>query len=184
MTPGTSVCACARTGISSAPATGLNLLALGGLEITVDGRDIQLSQRLTYKGLMLDGMPNAAMAIGYTNASWTLKCDLTCEYVCRVLNHMREHGYSTAVAVCEPGSVSTQPLLDLASGYVQRSLDQFPRQGAEPPWRLRQNYTRDIVTLRLGEIDNGVLRFTRAGDPSTVASPRPAAGDREPVAAA
>ena len=83
-------------------ATGLQLLALGGLEFTVDGRPLNIPDRLTYKGLMLDGLPNAALSIGYTNASWTLKCDLTCEYVCRVLNHMSEHGYRTVVPVAAP----------------------------------------------------------------------------------
>jgi cation diffusion facilitator CzcD-associated flavoprotein CzcO len=163
-------------------ATGLQLLALGGLEFTVDGRPLNIPDRLTYKGLMLDGLPNVALSIGYTNASWTLKCDLTCEYVCRVLNHMSEHGYRTAVPVAAPGSVSPAPLLDLASGYVQRALDQFPRQGTKPPWRLRQNYARDVVALRLGELEDGVLRFTRAGD-GAVAPPAPRAPAREQVPA-
>jgi cation diffusion facilitator CzcD-associated flavoprotein CzcO len=145
-------------------ATGLNLLALGGAEITVDGRELDLPHRLTYKGLMLDDTPNAALVVGYTNASWTLKADLTCEYVCRLLNHMSEHGYDTAVAVCDRDSLTTLPLLDLASGYVLRSVDEFPRQGSEPPWRLRQNYPRDIFTLRVGEIDDGVLHFSRRQD--------------------
>ncbi|MGH2870084.1 MAG: flavin-containing monooxygenase [Solirubrobacteraceae bacterium] len=147
-------------------ATGLNLVALGGAELTVDGRELDLPHRVTYKGLMLDDTPNAALVVGYTNASWTLKADLTCEYVCRLLNHMSEHGYDTAVAVCDRDSVTTRPLLDLDSGYVLRSVDEFPRQGSEPPWRLRQNYPRDIVTLRVGEIDDGVLHFSRRLDPA------------------
>jgi monooxygenase len=156
-------------------ATGLNLLALGGAEITVDGRELDLPHRLTYKGLMLDSTPNAALVIGYTNASWTLKADLTCEYGCRLLNHMSEHGYDTAAAVCDRDSVPTLPLLDLDSGYVLRSVDEFPRQGSEPPWRLRQNYPRDIVTLRMGEIDDGVMRFARRGEAMPSASSAPAA---------
>ena len=151
-------------------ATGLNLLALGGTEVTVDGRELDLPHRLTYKGLMLDATPNAALVIGYTNASWTLKADLTCEYVCRLLNHMSEHGYDTAVAVCDRDSLTTLPLLDLDSGYVLRSVDEFPRQGSEPPWRLRQNYSRDIVTLRTGKIDDGVLRFSRRAE-ATASAP-------------
>ena len=151
-------------------ATGLNLVALGGTEITIDGHDIDLPQRLTYKGLMLDGTPNAALAVGYTNASWTLKCDLTCEYVCRVLNHMAQHGYDTAVPVVDHDSVTPLPLLDLDSGYILRAVDSFPRQGSEPPWRLRQNYPRDIFTLRVGDVDDGVLRFSRRGEPTPTAS--------------
>ncbi|HET9104836.1 MAG TPA: NAD(P)/FAD-dependent oxidoreductase [Solirubrobacteraceae bacterium] len=160
-------------------ATGLNLLALGGTEVSVDGRELNLPERLTYKGLMLDGVPNAAMVIGYTNASWTLKCDLTCEYVCRILNHMRDHGQEIAVPVAEPGTVSPAPLLDLQSGYVQRSLDEFPRQGSEPPWKLRQNYPRDILTLRTKPLQDGVLRFAPAGQlpgaaSAAVTAPAPA----------
>ncbi|MGI9185391.1 MAG: flavin-containing monooxygenase [Solirubrobacteraceae bacterium] len=161
-------------------ATGLNLVALGGAEITVDGRELDLPHRLTYKGLMLDATPNAALVIGYTNASWTLKADLTCEYVCRLLNHMSAHGYDTAVAVCDHESMTTLPLLDLDSGYVLRSVDEFPRQGSEPPWRLRQNYPRDIFTLRVGEVDDGVLQFSRRGD-GAGALAAPAASEAVPA---
>jgi len=161
-------------------ATGLNLLALGGIEIAVDGQQLDLPSRLTYKGLMLSGVPNAAISIGYTNASWTLKCDLTCEYVCRLLNHMREHGYRQAVAVHEGKSVVSKPLIDLASGYVQRSVDKFPRQGPKKPWRLRQNYPLDVMALRLGELEDGVMRFSREASARDAAP----AGAAVPAAAA
>jgi monooxygenase len=148
-------------------ATGLNLLVLGGIDLAVDGRAVELSDCLTYKGMMLSGVPNAAMAIGYTNASWTLKCDLTCEFVCRLLNHMGERGYRQAVPVRDDSSVIYRPLLDLASGYVLRSVDQFPRQGSKRPWRLYQNYPLDVMALRLGELEDGVLRFS-SGAPAPV----------------
>ncbi len=159
-------------------ATGLNLLALGGIEISVDDRPLNLPDSLVYKGMMLSGVPNLAMAIGYTNASWTLKCDLTCEYVCRVLNHMGEHDYGQAVAVPGEEPVVPEPLIDLASGYVLRSVDKFPRQGSKPPWRLRQNYLRDLIALRLGRLEDGVLRFSGSSDTYGTAAAEP-----EPLAA-
>ncbi len=143
-------------------ATGLNLVALGGVELAVDGEPLEIPKQMVYKGTMLSGVPNAAMAIGYTNASWTLKCDLTCEYVCRVLNHMDRHGYQQVVAAQSDPSITPEPLLNLSSGYVQRSLDRFPQQGSRRPWRMYQNYAFDVMALRLGEVDDGVLRFTRA----------------------
>jgi monooxygenase len=143
-------------------ATGLNLLALGGIELSVDGEEVDLHDHLTYKGLMLDGVPNLALCIGYTNASWTLKCDLTCEYVCRLLNHMAAAGHDQAVPVLDGQQVIPAPLLNLDSGYIQRSLDKFPQQGSKAPWRLRQNYALDVATLRLGKLDDGVMRFSRA----------------------
>jgi cation diffusion facilitator CzcD-associated flavoprotein CzcO len=139
-------------------ATGLNLLFLGGIELTVDGEQVDVPSKMTYKGMMLSGVPNAAFTVGYTNASWTLKADLTSEYVCRLLNHMDAHGYKRCVAEVDP-SVSEQPLLDFTSGYVQRSLDHFPKQGSKEPWKLRQNYVFDIRTIRRGAIDDGAMRF-------------------------
>ncbi len=141
-------------------ATGLNLIALGGVEISRDGQALDLPSHMVYKGMMLSGVPNLAMSIGYTNASWTLKCDLTCEYVCRLLNHMDRHGYREAVAVGDE-SVAPVPLIDLKSGYVRRSVAHFPSQGTRRPWRLYQNYALDVVALRLGQLDDGVLRFSR-----------------------
>jgi monooxygenase len=143
-------------------ATGLNLLALGGMRIAVDGREIELSETMSYKGMMLSGVPNMAMALGYTNASWTLKCDLTCQYVCRLLNHMEEHGYRQCVPNRDP-SVAELPFIDFSSGYVLRSIEQFPKQGAKAPWRLYQNYALDIVNLRFGSVEDGAIEFSRAG---------------------
>ncbi len=108
---------------------------------------------------MLGGVPNLAMAFGYTNASWTLKCDLTCAYVCRLLNHMDQHGYRQCMAP-EPGpEITRQPYVDFNSGYVLRSIDKFPKQGANAPWRLYQNYALDILALRLGRLEDGTLQF-------------------------
>ncbi len=140
-------------------ATGLKLLPLGGIELAIDGITVDLPDHTVYKGMMLDNVPNLAMAVGYTNASWTLKCDLTCEYVCRLLAHMDRHGYREVVAVNSDDSVARQPLIDLNSGYVQRALADFPSQGSKPPWRLYQNYPRDVLMLRLRDLDDGVLRF-------------------------
>ncbi len=123
-------------------ATGLNLLAFGGIELAVDGRAVDLAETVGYKGMMLSGVPNFAFAVGYTNASWTLKADLVSEYVCRLLGHMRSHGYDVVTPLAPDPSQPTQPFLDLASGYVQRSMDSFPRQGTVTPWRLNQNYPR------------------------------------------
>jgi monooxygenase len=113
---------------------------------------------MTYKGMMLSGVPNMAFTVGYTNASWTLKADLTSEYVCRLLNHMDANRYRRCVPEVDP-SVSEQPLLDFTSGYVLRSLDHFPKQGSKEPWKLRQNYVFDIRTIRRGRIEDGAMRF-------------------------
>jgi monooxygenase len=153
-------------------ATGLNLLALGGMEIAVDGREVELSQTMTYKGMMLSGVPNLALVVGYTNASWTLKCDLTCEYVCRLLNHMTEHGYQACTPRRDP-AIAELPFNDFSSGYILRAIDKFPKQGAKAPWRLYQNYALDIVSLRFGAIEDGALEFSGAAS---------AVGTVEPVA--
>ncbi|MHB8234189.1 MAG: flavin-containing monooxygenase, partial [Solirubrobacteraceae bacterium] len=152
-------------------ATGLNLLALGGMQIAVDGREVDLPQTMSYKGMMLSGVPNLALSFGYTNASWTLKCDLTCGYVCRLLNYMDEHGYAYCTPVNDDPTLTEEPFIDFASGYVQRSIDQFPKQGSRVPWRVHQNYARDMLSLRRDELDDGELRFSRAtaavGEPSS-----------------
>jgi cation diffusion facilitator CzcD-associated flavoprotein CzcO len=141
-------------------ATGLNLLALGGLQIAVDGRDVTLSETMSYKGMMLSGVPNFAFAVGYTNASWTLKCDLTCEYVCRLLNHMDEGGYRQCIPHNRDPGVAELPFIDFSSGYVLRSIDQFPKQGSKAPWRLHQNYPLDIMNLKFGSIEDGAMEFS------------------------
>jgi monooxygenase len=144
-------------------ATGLNLLALGGLQFTVDGQAVELPKTMGYKGMMLSGVPNMAFAVGYTNASWTLKCDLTCEYVCRLLNYMDRHGYRQCTPrVTDPG-ITPQPFIDFSSGYVLRAIDQFPKQGSRAPWRLYQNYLLDVLTLRLGSLRDEAMEFSRGG---------------------
>ncbi len=141
-------------------ATGLNLLFLGGIELAVDGEPVDLPRTMTYKGMMLSGVPNFAFTVGYTNASWTLKADLTSEYVCRLLSHMDAHGHRRAVPEVSDPDITEQPLLDFTSGYVLRSLDQFPKQGSKEPWKLRQNYVFDLQTIRRGAIDDGTMRFS------------------------
>ena len=141
-------------------ATGLNLLFIGGIELVVDGDPVELPETMTYKGMMLSGVPNCAFTVGYTNASWTLKADLTSEYVCRLLAHMDAHGYSKSVPEITDPTVTEAPLLDFTSGYVLRSLDKFPKQGSKEPWKLRQNYVLDIGTIRRGAIDDGAMQFS------------------------
>jgi cation diffusion facilitator CzcD-associated flavoprotein CzcO len=141
-------------------ATGLNLLFLGGMELVVDGEPVNIAEKMAYKGMMLSGVPNCAFTVGYTNASWTLKADLTSEYVCRVLAHMDTHGYRKSVPELSDPSVTEMPLLDFTSGYVQRSLHEFPKQGSKEPWKLRQNYVLDIRTIRRGPIEDGAMRFS------------------------
>jgi monooxygenase len=145
-------------------ATGLNLVAAGGMEIAVDGREVELGQTMSYKGMMLSDVPNLAVATGYTNASWTLKCDLTCEYVCRLLNHMAAHGYQVCTPRRDP-TVAEMPFIDFSSGYVLRAIDRFPKQGSKAPWRLYQNYVLDILSLKRGAIEDEVLEFSTAGSP-------------------
>ena len=143
-------------------ATGLQLLALGGIELTVDGRAIRLPGTMAYKGMMLSGVPNFAFTIGYTNASWTLKADLVSEYVCRLLAYMDSRGCDVCVPVNEDPRVTEQPLLDFSAGYVLRAIDQFPRAGSRAPWRLGMSYLSDALTLRHGKIDDGTMRFSAA----------------------
>ncbi|HEX3673014.1 MAG TPA: NAD(P)/FAD-dependent oxidoreductase, partial [Rhizomicrobium sp.] len=104
---------------------------------------------------------NLASSFGYTNASWTLKCDLTCEYVCRMLNYMDRKGYAQATPRKTDPSVQEAPWLDFSSGYVQRAADVLPRQGTKKPWKLYQNYALDLITLRFGKVDDGAMEFRK-----------------------
>ena len=140
-------------------ATGLQVLAFGGLDLTVDGEPVDVSTTMAYKGLMLSGLPNFIYTVGYTNASWTLKADLVGDYVVRLLGHMDEHGYRSAVPVRDE-SVGERPFMDLSSGYVQRALPFMPKQGDRAPWQLKQNYLVDTRTIRRGVLDDGVLAFS------------------------
>ncbi|MCU1350820.1 MAG: Monooxygenase involved in long chain alcane degradation [Acidimicrobiales bacterium] len=151
-------------------ATGLELLFLGGIELTVDREPVKLPEKLTYKGMMLDGVPNLALAVGYTNASWTLKCDLTCDYVCRLLNHMRQAGVRQCTPTRAEGPVSAEPLLGLSSGYVQRSAHLFPQQGARAPWQLRQSYLSDYRAMKRGALVDDAMVLS---NPVPVAPPAP-----------
>ena len=144
-------------------ATGLELLLLGGLKLEVDGVETKVADSLTYKGMMFSGIPNLALAAGYTNASWTLKCDLTSNYVCRLLSYMDKHKYQYCVANNDP-SVKRLQFLDLASGYVDRAIDQFPKQGDKSPWKLHQNYLLDILNLRVGSVRDKAMGFYRGDD--------------------
>ena len=141
-------------------ATGLELLFLGGIEASVDGEIVDLPSKLTYKGMMLEGVPNLALAIGYTNASWTLKCDLTCDYVARLLNEMRSRGVSQCMATNTGGAATPEPILDLTAGYVQRSAHKFPMQGDTPPWRVHQSYIKDFRALKRGDLVDDAMVFS------------------------
>ena len=141
-------------------ATGLVLQVLGGLDISVDGRPVDFATTLNYKGMMYSDVPNLASAFGYTNASWTLKCDLTCEYVCRLINYMDRNGYKQCVPHNNDPTIEPMPSLNFTSGYVQRSIAKMPKQGSKRPWRLYQNYALDIVSLRFGKVDDGVMQYS------------------------
>lgn len=148
-------------------ATGLNLMPMGGVSLSVDGADVALPETVAYKGMMLSGVPNFVYTLGYTNASWTLKSDLVARYVCRLLEHMDARGYRVATPRA-PKSSAVEPFIDLQSGYVKRSLDMLPKQGTSAPWRLHQNYPRDVLLLRHAPIDDEGIEF------STAAARRPA----------
>jgi cation diffusion facilitator CzcD-associated flavoprotein CzcO len=141
-------------------ATGLNLEVLGGASFAVDGKPVVFSDTLAYKGMMYSDVPNMASSFGYTNASWTLKADLTCGYVCRLLNHMTETGMRQATPVRRPGDEGDENWLDFSSGYVQRSVHLFPKQGSKSPWKQHQNYAKDLIALKFGKVDDGVMAFT------------------------
>ncbi len=140
-------------------ATGLKLSFLGGMRLEVDGRSIDGSDSIVYKGAMVSDVPNLAFAVGYTNASWTLKCDLTSEYVCRLIRYLDENGYDSAVPRIDDPSLQPEPMIDFTSSYVQRALASIPKQGSRTPWKLHQNYIRDLALLRRGPIDDGSLEF-------------------------
>ncbi|HTU72144.1 MAG TPA: NAD(P)/FAD-dependent oxidoreductase [Trebonia sp.] len=161
-------------------ATGLNVQAMGGLSLSVDGRPVSLPDTIAYKGMMLSGVPNLAYAIGYTNSSWTLKIGLLCEHFCRLLGHMDSHGYDTARPEPADPGMATRPLLDFGAGYIQRAIGQLPRQGDRVPWLTSTSYASDVRLLRRLPVQDPELRLSRS---------RPAAGqaartsqDREAVA--
>lgn len=140
-------------------ATGLNMKIMAGLQLVVDGEAVKLSEKIAYKGMMYSDIPNAASAFGYTNASWTLKCDLTAQYICRLLNYMDEKGYAVATPRLDDESIIPEPAVDLTSGYVKRAMEHLPKQGSKLPWRVNQNYIKDIRMFRYGKIDDGTMEF-------------------------
>ncbi|MBB5684417.1 flavin-containing monooxygenase [Sphingobium boeckii] len=157
-------------------ATGLDLLMLGGAEVSVDGARVDYAQAMSYKAMMFSGVPNLATSFGYTNASWTLKADLTCEYVCRLLKHMDRMGMRQCTPILNDPKVTDEDFLNFTSGYVQRAKGKLPRQGSKLPWKVHQNYARDLVMLKYGKVDDGTMIFS---NPAPIARP----AEREPVTA-
>jgi cation diffusion facilitator CzcD-associated flavoprotein CzcO len=152
-------------------ATGLSLLPCGGIRLSIDERPVEPRDTLVYKGMMLSDVPNLAWCVGYTNASWTLRADLSSRNVCRLLNYMDRHGHDQVVPHVAPGEVLRRPLLDLSSGYVARAADEMPKQGSKAPWFLRQNYLLDLLTTTFGRVDDPSLVFSHQRDPRTGAIP-------------
>jgi monooxygenase len=164
-------------------ATGLKLLPLGGIRFQVDGAPCEPGRTVTYKGLMLSGVPNCAICVGYSNASWTLRADLSSMYVCRLLNYMDQHGFLQCIPRYEGSLSETQPLLGLKAGYVQRGVDRFPKQGLQAPWVLKQNYLHDLLSLHYGKVNDGALLFARgAGDSAPHPATPSAPADKQTVA--
>lgn len=141
-------------------ATGLKVQLLGGMQATVNGQAMNTGDIHCYRGVMFGGVPNFAVAIGYTNASWTLKCDLNCGYVARVLQHMERHGYRTVTPIYDPG-LGSEPLLDFDANYIKRAATILPKQGKRSPWKVYQNYIKDTFTLKYSKLEDGFLRFGR-----------------------
>jgi hypothetical protein len=133
---------------------------MGGAEIDIDGERVDPAGTLSYKGAMSSDVPNLAAVFGYTNASWTLKADLICGYVCRLLNHMEKRGYRQCTPRNTDPNIERLPPVEFTSGYFQRAMDKLPKQGSRKPWRIYQNYVLDLVTFRLATLDDGVLEFS------------------------
>jgi monooxygenase len=147
-------------------ATGLKVKVLGGAVLRVDGQRVDVSKATVYRGAMYSGVPNCAVTFGYTNASWTLKCELISRYVCRLLNRMHKRGEAYCVAVAQGDEAEPGPFLDLSSGYLQRAAGELPRQGRRAPWRVYQSFFRDFISLRLAPLDDGLLRFEKLRAPA------------------
>ncbi len=142
-------------------ATGLQLQMMGGLTLKIDGKPRALSETMNYKGLMFSDTPNLAMIFGYTNASWTLKADISSDYICRLINHMDKQGLSYCMPHLAAGSVDEEPFLEMKSGYIKRAAGIFPKQGSKAPWKVKQNYFFDLTQLRLSKLEDGVMTFTK-----------------------
>ena len=155
------------------PATGLDIQMLGGIQPTVDGQGVVLKEKVIYKNVMVEGMPNSAMIFGYTNISWTLKADIASEYLCRLINHMDRKGYQVVVPRDTENSLGNDTILgSLDAGYIKRAEDRLPRQGTHGPWKASQNYLQDVKILRFEPIEDGYLEFD--GRRSQQASPEKA----------
>jgi cation diffusion facilitator CzcD-associated flavoprotein CzcO len=142
-------------------ATGLKVQMLGGMTLRLDGKRVEPKDIHCYRGVMFSDIPNFAVAIGYTNASWTLKCDLNCDYVVRVLNHMDKNQFSVCTPRFDSGNFSSEPLLDFDAGYIKRAVDILPQQGSKAPWKVYQNYLRDSFLLRYSSIKDKYLEFRK-----------------------
>jgi monooxygenase len=151
-------------------ATGLEMVPLGGMRLSVDGSEVALGETLAYRGMQLSGVPNMAFAFGYTNQSWTLGSDLTCQQVCRLLNHMDRHGYAVCTPRVRGAAVTSVPFADLSSGYIRRAIDRFPKQGTQDPWRREQHYARNRRELRRAPLDDPALEFSHTGAPARIAA--------------
>jgi len=142
-------------------ATGLVLVPLGKARLSVDGRAVDPAKTFIYKGMMYSDVPNLASVFGYTNASWTLKADLVCEYVCRLINHMDRGGYRQCTPRNEDPTLAEEPWVNFSSGYIQRALAKQPKQGSKRPWKLYQNYALDLLSLRFGAVRDQAMVFSR-----------------------
>jgi monooxygenase len=144
-------------------ATGLNIQMLGGATMSVDGKSVAINERMTYKGVLLQDVPNAAMIFGYTNSSWTLKADIANEYICRLLNTMDKKGYNTVVASDRDNNAVDTTIFggSMRSGYIQRASTVLPRQGKKAPWQILNNYLADRVMLQKDKIEDAILKFGR-----------------------
>ncbi|MGE5373759.1 MAG: flavin-containing monooxygenase [Bacteroidota bacterium] len=151
-------------------ATGLVMKLASGVQLIVNGQPVEFAQALSYKGMMFSDIPNLAAAIGYTNASWTLKCELISQYVCRLLNFMDKHGYIQCTPRNRDPDLTEEPIVNFTSGYIQRALPSLPHQGSKRPWKLYQNYLLDMLTFRFGRVDDGTMEFKRRGQATEVGS--------------
>ena len=142
-------------------ATGLKIKLLGGMKAYLDGQEIAIADVHCYKGVMFSNIPNFAVAVGYTNASWTLKCDLNATFVTRLINHMDQKGYAYCTPRFDPDAFRSEPLLDFDAGYIRRALEVLPKQGSSYPWKMYQNYIRDLWALKYSGLRDRFLEFSR-----------------------
>jgi cation diffusion facilitator CzcD-associated flavoprotein CzcO len=145
-------------------ATGIEINALNDIDVSIDAKKVEPNNKLSYKGMMLSGVPNLAFSFGYVNASWTLRADLTCEYVCRLVNQMDKQKVTACIPEEDPNALVDDEYIDFTSGYVQRALNRLPKQGKKSPWRNYQNYLKDIFLVRLLSIKDSTLRFYNSNE--------------------